>query len=183
LDWVPEVRHILPEGGDHQVLRADALLYYGLAGAGGGQVPLRAFVELDRATTTPEQLARKLINYARFHTYTPQPAAARRRESAAGQPVIVPAWQRHYPLFPRVLFILAAPGPAAAGNRIAELRAMCAEHPLVVAFARQVPLGVATLDDLTAQGPRAAVWTPLAGSDRPRPWTTLTAEASGGGSP
>ncbi|MCC3655855.1 replication-relaxation family protein [Streptomyces sp. S07_1.15] len=167
LDWTPEVSHQLP---DAERLISDALLHYTLHEAGDRRVQLRAFVEVDRATMTAERLASKLIEYARFHTYTPVPVGRRSMQQA---PATGPAWQRWYPVFPRVLFVLTGAGPTALANRTASLRAMAAEHPLVASMARRVPLGAAVLEDLEAHGPRAAVWQPLDGRTAPCSWTDL----------
>jgi hypothetical protein len=59
------------------------------------------------------------------------------------------------------------------GNRISDLQAMVAEHPLVGTLARHVPMGAAILDDLEQHGPTGNVWTPLNNSQEPRPWTQL----------
>ncbi|MGX4694925.1 hypothetical protein [Streptomyces sp. JNUCC 63] len=56
-------------------------------GAGGAM--LRAFVEVDQATTGPERLAAKVSAYARLYHYTPVPVARRR---LAGQE----EWRRRY---------------------------------------------------------------------------------------
>ncbi len=168
LDWVPEIAHRLPDtGGEDQVI-ADAVLHYTVSGPRRRQY--RAFVEVDRSTMSSERLARKLISYARFHNYTPQPAI--RRQTVADQGAML-AWQRFYPRFPRVLVILTgAPRPTLA-RRIQDLRHMAASHDLVATFAAQVPLGATILEDIEQQGPSAPVWTPLTGPADPKPWTQL----------
>ncbi|MFC7308978.1 replication-relaxation family protein [Streptomyces monticola] len=164
LDWAPEITHHL---GDGEKLIADAVLYY-ILNAEERRSKLRAFVEVDRATMTSERLATKLIDYARLHTYTP--LAPGRRASAQG---LAPAWQRWYPVFPRVLFILTGAGPRTLAHRIDDLRAMATEHPLVADLAHQVPVGAAVLDDLEEDGPTGAVWTPLGRSGGLCAWTEL----------
>ncbi|MEV6400908.1 replication-relaxation family protein [Streptomyces sp. NPDC051907] len=168
LDWVPEIAHRLPDTGGEDKLIADAVLHY--TAVGPRRLQYRAFVEIDRATMSSERLARKLISYARFHDYTPQPVG--RRGTVADQAAML-AWQRFYPRFPRVLFILTgAPAPSIK-RRIGDLRAMTAGHPLVAQLAAQVQLGAAALEDLEQQGPTAAVWTPLAATGDLRSWTDL----------
>ena len=161
LDWTPEVFHAI---GDGEKVVADAVMHYTLFEAQQRR-KLRAFVEVDRATMSSERLAAKLIEYARLWTYEPQPTARRRQASG-------PGWLRWYPVYPRVLFVLTGSGRQAMNNRISDLKAMAAHHPLVAAFARQVPLGAVVLEDLEAHGPTADVWVPLVG-DRARPWTGL----------
>ncbi|MFD9356439.1 replication-relaxation family protein [Streptomyces sp. NPDC060031] len=167
LDWVPEVTHRLPDTGGEDRLIADAVFHYT---ANHPRLQYRAFVEIDRTTMSSERLARKLITYARFHSYTPQPAG--RRGTIADQSAML-AWQRFYPRFPRILFILTgAPRPTLT-KRIEDLRRMTADHDLVTRLATHVPLGAAILEDLEVHGPHADVWTPLTGSPEPRGWTQL----------
>lgn len=166
LDWTPEVSHPLSDG---EKVIADAVMHYVL-NEDQQRRKLRAFLEIDRTTMSSERLAAKLIDYARFWSYHPQPASRHRPRphSATG-----PLWLRWYPVFPRVLFILTGASPYVLANRISDLQAMAAQHPLVAALAREVPLGAATLNDLEANGPTGNVWVPLAGAQECRPWHAL----------
>ncbi|MDX2709208.1 replication-relaxation family protein [Streptomyces sp. PA03-6a] len=168
LDWVPEVAHRLPDTGGEDRLIADAVLHY--TATRPQRLQYRAFVEVDRATMSSERLARKLISYARFHEYVPQPPG--RRGTVADQDAML-AWQRFYPRFPRVLFVLTGAGPDALQRRIGDLRAMVAGHPLVTQLAGHVPLGAAVLEDLEQFGASGPVWTPLAGDRARRSWMEL----------
>ncbi|MGV9456354.1 replication-relaxation family protein [Streptomyces sp. NPDC003635] len=161
-DWTPEVAHPIGEG---ERLIADALMHYTLTD-GEHRTKLRAFVEIDRTTMSSERLAVKLIDYARLHTYEAQPPS-RRRPTPTG-----PAWLRWYPLFPRILFLLTGAPRTRLQSRISDLQAMTAQHPLVTALARTVPLAAATLEDIEHHGPSAPVWTPLSGGGT-RAWTEL----------
>lgn len=161
LDWTPEVFHAI---GDGERVVADAVMHYTLID-GQQRRKLRAFVEVDRATMSSERLAAKLIEYARLWAHEPQPFG--RRRQAGG-----PGWLRWYPVFPRVLFVLTGAGRQAMDNRISDLKAMVAHHPLVADLAREVPLGAVVLDDLEEHGATSDVWVPLAGGE-PRPWTEL----------
>ncbi|MEV6758406.1 replication-relaxation family protein [Streptomyces sp. NPDC051214] len=165
LDWTPEVSHPL---GDGERVIADALMHYVLHQEDGTRTKLRALIEVDRATMSPERLATKLIGYARLHTYTPLTPG---RRGAQNNPA--PGWQRWYPVFPRILFVLTGAGPRALTNRIEDLQAMATEHPAVAGLARAVPLGAAVLEELEATGPSGPVWTPLAVTGPPRSWTQL----------
>ncbi|WP_406368385.1 replication-relaxation family protein [Streptomyces sp. NBC_00647] len=160
LDWTPEVSHTIGEG---ERVVADAVMHYTVT-SGEHRRKLRAFVEVDRTTMSSERLAAKLIEYARLWSYEPPPMGRRR---AAG-----PGWLRWYPVFPRVLFVLTGATPYVLNNRISDLQAMVAQHPLVGALAQQVPLGAAVLDSLEHQGPSGDVWVPLVGG-QPQPWTQL----------
>jgi DNA-binding transcriptional ArsR family regulator len=165
LDWTPEVAHPLSDG---ERIIADAVMHYTII-AGGERTKLRAFVEVDRTTMGSERLASKLIEYARLWTYEPQLIGRpRSRQPAAPGPV----WLRWYPVFPRVLFVLTGASGYVLGNRINDLKAMVAEHPLVGALARQVPMGAAILEDLEEHGATGDVWVPLVGGEH-RPWTSL----------
>ncbi|MFF7602329.1 replication-relaxation family protein [Streptomyces mirabilis] len=161
-DWTPEVSHSIGEG---ERVVADAVMYYTVTESDNRR-KLRAFVEVDRTTMSSERLAVKLIEYARLFQYEAQPVG-RRRQAAAG-----PAWLRWYPVFPRVLFVLTGASRSRLENRMSDLQAMVAQHPLVAALAREVRLGAAVLEDIEQYGPAQAVWVPLAGG-KPRPWTDL----------
>ncbi|MFF5303539.1 replication-relaxation family protein [Streptomyces sp. NPDC013161] len=161
-DWTPEVSHPIGEG---QRLSADAVMHY-TAVDGEHRRKLRAFVEVDRSTMSAERLAVKLIEYARLFQYEAQPLGRRKPVSAG------PAWLRWYPVFPRILFILTGASRSRLSDRISDLQAMVAQHPLVAALAREVQLGAVILEDIEDHTPSAAVWVPLAGGD-PRPWTAL----------
>lgn len=165
LDWTPEVSHPLSDG---ERIITDAVMHYTLT-EGKERTKLRAFVEVDRATMSSERLASKLIEYARLWSYEPQPVGRPRSRQPMAPGAV---WLRWYPVFPRVLFVLTGASRYVLGNRISDLQAMVAEHPLVGTLARQVPMGAAVLEDLEERGPTGDVWVPLAGGGS-RPWTEL----------
>ncbi|MFE9933550.1 replication-relaxation family protein [Streptomyces sp. NPDC005533] len=169
LDWMPEVTHRLPDTGGQDRLIADAVLHY--TAVQPRRLQYRAFVEIDRTTMSSERLARKLITYARFHDYIPQPAG--RRGTVADQGAALFAWQRFYPRFPRLLFVLTGAPRATLTARIEDLRRMTADHDLVSRLAAHVPLGAAVLEDLEESGPSSQVWTPLASTAERRGWMHL----------
>ncbi|MGW2856703.1 replication-relaxation family protein, partial [Streptomyces sp. NPDC001215] len=154
--------------GEGERVVADAVMHYTLIEA-DQRTKLRALVEVDRATMSSERLATKLIDYARLWSYEPQPLRRPRQQQAAALGAV---WLRWYPVFPRVLFVLTGASRYVLGNRISDLQAMVAEHPLVGTLARQVPMGAAVLDDLEEHGPSADVWVPLTDGRR-RSWTQL----------
>lgn len=159
LDWIPEVHHPI---GNSEAVIPDALLYYDSGGA-----MLRAFVEVDRATMGPERLAAKLTAYARLHRHIPTPAPGRRPHLTIQD--TQETWKRHYPLFPRLLFVLDATGPAGVENRIHALHAHTAD-PAVNTFLRHVPALAAPLTDLREHGPSAPVWRPVRDPGRKVDW-------------
>jgi hypothetical protein len=164
LDWMPEVYHPLGSG---EAVIPDALMFYrrGSENGDGGSM-LRAFVEVDRATMGPERLAAKLPVYARLHRYMPVPIT---RHRLAGQEPPQEEWRKHYPLFPRLLFVLDGTGPAGATTRIRALRAAAAD-PALSGFLRDVPVLAATLADLLQHGPAAPVWHPVQNPDSHVSW-------------
>ncbi|TQJ37063.1 protein involved in plasmid replication-relaxation [Streptomyces sp. SLBN-115] len=164
LDFLPEVHH--PIGGGEAVI-PDALIYYQRGSRNGGGSMLRAFLEVDRATMGPERLAAKLRAYARLHQYAPAPVG--RRRTMEPVPEVKAEWRRHYPLFPRLLFVLDGTGPAGIGNRLRALHA--ADVDLAVAsFLREVTVLAAPMTDLLQHGPAAAVWHPVRDPERRVGW-------------
>ncbi|MFC9095274.1 replication-relaxation family protein [Streptomyces sp. NPDC057072] len=125
---------------------------------------LRAFVEVDRATMGPERLAAKLTTYAGLHRYTPAPLGRRQLAEPPQE-----EWRRHYPLFPRLLFVLSGTGPAGIETRIGALRAAATTLALS-GFLREVPVLAAPLTDLLQHGPSAPVWRPVQDPDQRASW-------------
>ncbi|MBO8203148.1 replication-relaxation family protein [Streptomyces smyrnaeus] len=165
LDWRPEVRHPLHDGAavGERSLVADAVMRY--TRTAPSRQLLRAFVEIDRATESPERLAAKILTFARFYRHRP----SQRGSKSCG----VPAWQELYPRFPRVLFVLSNAGPRAQYQRITDLQMLARQHPLASTFAAEVPLGVAVLEEMEKDGPSADVWVPLARSGGRCGWMDL----------
>ncbi|MFD8740911.1 replication-relaxation family protein, partial [Streptomyces sp. NPDC059618] len=158
LDFLPEVHHSIGSG---EAVIPDALIYYQRAHRDGGDgAMLRAFLEVDRATMGPERLAAKLGAYARYHRYVPVPAGGGRRRTVEAVQGGGEEWRRRYPLFPRLLFVLDATGPAGVENRIQALQA-AAQADAVAGFLREVPVMAATFCDLLQHGPAAAMWRPV----------------------
>ncbi|WP_460120336.1 replication-relaxation family protein [Streptomyces phaeofaciens] len=169
LDFLPEVHH--PIGGGEAVI-PDALVYYqrGSRNGDGGSM-LRAFLEVDRATMGPERLAAKLRAYARLHQYAPIPVGRRGRRGTVE--TVQEEWRRHYPLFPRLLFVLDGTGPAGFDSRVRALHA--ADVDLSVAlFLREVTVLAAPMTDLLQHGPAAAVWHPVRHPGRRAGWMDPT---------
>ncbi|MFD4973064.1 replication-relaxation family protein [Streptomyces sp. NPDC058424] len=164
LDWIPEVHH--PIGSGEAVI-PDALVYYRRGPVDGdNRSMLRAFVEVDRATMGPERLAAKLSASERLYRYVP--AVPGRRPTL--QDPALEEWRRRYPLFPRVLFVLAGTGPTGVENRISALRAG-AELLTPSRFLHDVPVLAAPLADLLHHGPSSPVWHPVHDPNQRVPWT------------
>ncbi|MFI8194406.1 replication-relaxation family protein [Streptomyces sp. NPDC085946] len=164
LDWIPEVHHAL--GGGEAVI-PDALLYY-RKGSNGRGVMLRAFVEVDRATMGPERLGAKLTAYARLHQYVPTPAPGTRRRQIGMEP-LQEEWRRHYPLFPRLLFVLDGTGPTGVDNRIRALHTAASQ--LTPDALPGVPVLAAALTDILRGGPCAPIWRPVQNPDQRVGWS------------
>ncbi|MFJ9542623.1 replication-relaxation family protein [Streptomyces sp. NPDC101225] len=169
LDWLPEVYH--PVGGGESVI-PDALLYYRHGPADGDGAMTRAFVEVDRATMGPERLATKLLSYARLYHYVPTPPGHRR--PTIGQQPVREEWRKHYPRFPRLLFVLDGTGPAGVNTRMRALHGITADLALTV-FLRDVLVVAAPLAELRSHGPSAAVWRPIHNPDSRVVWNQLLA--------
>jgi hypothetical protein len=97
----------------------------------------------------------------------PAPAPGTRRQ--AGQHAPEEAWRKHYPLFPRLLFVLDNTGPAGVDNRIIALESALLH--LGPAALPGVPVLAATLADILRDGPCAPVWRPVRDPDQRLPWT------------
>ncbi|MFD9514090.1 hypothetical protein [Streptomyces mirabilis] len=106
----------------------------------------------------PERLAAKLPAYERLHRYVP--TIPGRRRPSIGQKPELEDWRRHYPLFPRLLFVLDGTGPAGVENRVTALCA-AARQLAPSRFLQDVPIIAASLADLLHHGPSALVWRPV----------------------
>ncbi|MFD7055208.1 replication-relaxation family protein [Streptomyces mirabilis] len=163
LDWIPEVYHSLGSG---EAVIPDALLFYRRGPEGEKGAMLRAFLEIDRATMGPERLAAKITAYARLHHYIAVPVG---RPRSFGHEPPQEEWRRHYPLFPRLLFVLDNTGPAGIETRITALRA-AADDLQLSGFRREVLILAAPLADLLHNGPSAPVWRPVQNPDQRVSW-------------
>ncbi|MGP4027198.1 replication-relaxation family protein [Actinomadura sp. 3N407] len=163
LDWTPEVAHRMRDGAgkraDYEYLISDAVLHY-IVVEPHSRIQTRMFVELDRCTMTVTRLASKVSTYARYHAYVPGPAVPGRPPAGT-----LPAWRYRYPRFPTLLVILTGLRTAALEARIADLRALCAEDPLLRRVSDEITAGATTLDQLRERGPFADIFTPILGRD------------------
>lgn len=81
----------------------------------------------------------------RLHQYAPVPVGRRRTVETVQE--VAEEWRRHYPLFPRLLFVLDGTGPAGIDNRVRALHA--ADVDLAVALLlREVTVLAAPMTDL-----------------------------------
>ncbi|MFE9174468.1 hypothetical protein ACFYNZ_34405 [Streptomyces kebangsaanensis] len=79
-------------------------------------------------------------------------------------------WRRHYPPFPRLLFVLDGTGPAGIETRITALRAAAA-NPVLSSLLHDVPVLAAPLVDLLQGGPSEPVWRPVQDPDSTVSWS------------
>jgi hypothetical protein len=152
LSWRHEIAHpITPARARRpaQLVIADALLSY-LQGTPDESLILhQRFIELDRGTIPPEQLAGKLARYAQLRHYTPTPPP---QDAPDG-----PLWRAYYRAFPAILVVLADQTPTAARRRIQRVIALHRSDPDRDRYGT-VPTSFVTLADLDARGPFAPVF-------------------------
>ncbi|MCM2424161.1 replication-relaxation family protein [Streptomyces sp. RKAG293] len=168
LDWEPELAHRLRDGdsriGDEAFLVPDAVLSY-IHRQHSTRTIANFFLEIDRATMTPDRLVDKLRAYARYQSYHPTPIVTGRPRTGSGTPGGGAAWRNRYPVFPRVLFVLAGAPPAALDRRIADLRALAAADSRLQRAAQRLTAGVTTLHQLQTAGPWEPIVVPVFGED------------------
>ncbi|QIZ01339.2 replication-relaxation family protein [Streptomyces sp. S1D4-11] len=165
LDWLTAAHH--PIGSGEAVI-PDALMYYrrGNQDSDNGAM-LRAFVEVDRAPWAPERLAAKLPAYARLHRYVPTIPGHRR--PTIGQEPAPEEWRRHYPLFPRLLFVLDGTGLTGVETRITALHT-AAGKLAPSRFLHDVPVLAAPLADLLQHGLSTPIRRPAHDPDQRVDW-------------
>ncbi|MGA9284133.1 MAG: replication-relaxation family protein [Solirubrobacteraceae bacterium] len=161
LSWRHEIAHPYIAGrgsnGTH-LLIADALLSYLQAAPDESLILHQRFIELDRGTIPPDQLASKLARYAQLNHY-----------SVAKDAPEGPLWRAYYRTFPPVLVVLADQTPAAARRRIQKTIALYRSDPSQGRYGT-VPASFTTLPELTARGPFAPIFIPADKPDHYRDW-------------
>lgn len=170
LSWRRDVLHRISDEplGPRSAVIADAVLRY-LNRTPHGPVQITRFVELDRATMDLQRLLDKITNYVRLHTF--------RRKGETR-----PAWKHTYPAFPKLLVVLSGNSSRRPSTtRRESLLRMAAGEPALASSEPGVDVSVATLSDLLARGPFAAIWKQPHRPDGP-PVTILgdAGEAGGG---
>lgn len=149
LSWRHEIAHPLTQGRGARKLIADALLTYLQAAPDQSLTLHQRFIELDRGTIPPEQLAAKLATYSQLRHHTPTPPA----NTTAGGPL----WRAYYRTFPAVLVVLADQTPAHARRRIQRVIALYRTDPTQSRYGT-VPISFVTLTQLTSRGPFAPIF-------------------------
>lgn len=139
---------------------ADAVLYYTSYEPEGYPTSLMYyFLELDRATTTVQQLGEKLRRYAAFSRYVPGGSTHGR-----------PAWQDHYPVLPTVCFVLTGKPRHLLEHR-RQMLASLSRHDRMLAGTidrnRNPSVCTVSLEDLQQHGPWAGVFRFLDGPETP----------------
>jgi Replication-relaxation len=163
LSWRHEIAHPIAPASRRQaqLVIADALLSYLQAAPDESLILHQRFIELDRGTIPPEQLAGKLARYAKLRHYRPKPAP---QGSPDG-----PLWRTYYRVFPAVLIVLADQTPTAARRRIQRVIALHRSDPSQGRYGT-VPASFVTLADLAARGPFAAIFIPAEQPDHFTDW-------------
>lgn len=164
LSWRHEIAHPYTAGrgrsGTHLVI-ADALLSYLQAAPDESLILHQRFIELDRGTIPPDQLAAKLARYAQLKHYSP----------ANDTPEAL--WRAYYRTFPPVLVVLADQTPAAARRRVQKTIALYRSDPSQGRYGT-VPTSFTTLAELTARGPCAPIFIPAEQPDHFTDWLDNT---------
>lgn len=149
LSWRHEIAHRIAAGGPRGpagLLIADALLSYLQIEADGSVILHQRFIELDRGTTPPDQLAGKLGRYTLLHDQLPTTQEKPR-----------PDWRTSYRVFPQVLVVIAGLNPEVTLRRIQRVIALYRTDPQTRTHT-PVPVSFTALCDLAAEGPFAAVF-------------------------
>jgi hypothetical protein len=160
--WRHEIHHpIGNQPGQRQVehIISDALLTYQHTTVQQTSFHYR-LIELDRATMPVDDLASKLIRYARLYRYT-LPA-----ESPADP---APLWRERYSVFPTVLVVLANGTRRRLERRREIVLALCGQDQQLQ-DAPEVRIDVCLLDDLQTDGPFAPIIRSAAQPGRPVDW-------------
>jgi hypothetical protein len=164
LSWRHEIAHpyTAPRGhnGAH-LLVADALLSYQQTAPDESLILHQRFIELDRGTIPPDQLAAKLARYAQLQDYKPKPTTPDVPDG--------PLWRVYYRAFPPVLVVLADQTPAAARTRIQRVIALHRSDPAQARYGTP-PASFVTLADLAARGPFAPIFIPAEQPDHYEDW-------------
>lgn len=165
LSWRHEIAHPYIAGrgrnGTH-LLIADALLSYLQAAPDESLILHQRFIELDRGTIPPEQLAAKLARYAQLNHY-----------SVAKDTLEGPLWRAYYRTFPPVLVVLADQTPIAARRRVQKTIALYRSDPSQGRYGT-VPTSFTTLPELAARGPFAPIFIPAEQPDHFTDWLDHT---------
>jgi hypothetical protein len=168
--WRHEIAHPYTAGrGRHGIhmLIADALLSYLQATSDESLILHQRFIELDRGTIPPEQLAAKLARYAQLNQYSPS------NHTPEG-----PLWRAYYRTFPSVLVVLADQPPPAARRRIQKTIALYRSDPSHGRYGT-VPISFTTLPELTARGPFAAIFISAENPDHFENWLCTPTDLAG----
>ena len=165
LSWRHEIAHPYTAGrGRHgaHLLIAAALLSYLQAAPDDSLILHQRFIELDRGTIPPDQLASKLARYAQLRHYTTT------KDTPEG-----PLWRAYYRTFPPVLVVLADQTPAAARRRVQKTIALYRSDPSQARYGT-VPIAFTALPELTARGPFAPIFIPAEQPDHYTDWLDNT---------
>lgn len=156
MSWRHEVAHPLCEGRGRRrrTLFADAVLAYVRQPA--RKIYLEyVFLELDRATLSVDRLAMELSRYADLY----------RAADSTGAPM----WRRRYPIFPRVLCVLAGGSPEALRRR-RDVSLYLLDRDPQVERTPELRIYFCLLEDLEDEGPFAPIFRGLDDPKQPIDW-------------
>ena len=152
--WRHEIAHPIgqtPGQPRAELLISDALLTYQRHDDGQTTFYYR-LLELDRATMPVDDLAAKLVRYARLFRYTLPDAPE-------------PLWMSRYPAFPTVLVVLANGTRRALERRRGMVLSLLADEDV-----QDVRIDVCTLEGLMTEGPFAPIVRSASDPGRPVDW-------------
>ena len=152
--WRHEIAHELGRGSRRGggLLIADAVIRYWMRLPNGQTAVRYRFIELDRATGLVDDIAGKLMRYARLREVWGQ-----RRSAGAGREDDTPSWPLLYRHFPAIIVVLANPGRANLQSRLASLVALCLAEP-EIGGADGLSVSFVFFDELIASGPFAPIF-------------------------
>jgi hypothetical protein len=164
-NWFHEIAHSLgppPGRRTPEQLIADAVLTYQLVESDRRTSIAYRFIELDRATRSAADLARRIARYVRLYRRT-VPAGG-----SGGEPVAL--WSRLYPVFPSVLVVLAGRRlKYQLEDRRRTVLALCDQDP-DLAETPEVEVSICLLDDLVERGPFVPIFRTVADPGKPVDW-------------
>ena len=154
--WRHEVSHPLSRGRGRRrrALVADAVFTYLLLDGQGVAIEQR-FLELDRATLSVDRLVSELVRYAQLYR-----TSGKRSE---------PLWRYRYPVFPRVVCVLAG-GSREALTRRRQVALMLLGSDPQLERAYGVEISFCLLDDLKRSGPFEPIFCSVSEPERKVNW-------------
>ena len=163
--WRHEIAHELSRGqrGGRGLLIADAVIRYWMTLPDRRTAVRYRFIELDRATGLVDDVASKLVRYARLRDEWGQRHSTRTAHEDGA-----PGWPLLYRHFPGIILVLANPGRASLQSRLASLVVLCRAEA-EIGGADGLAVSFVFFDELITRGPFAPTFHRIS-DDRPVNW-------------